>query len=101
MLDDQRTIGQLRNLGPACEAHLNAAGIFTAADVVRLGIEETYEQMVVAQVKTGKRVVIHPAYLYALYGALEDCDWREVPAAKKCEFKAICDRLRRKYSGGG
>ena len=98
MSDDQRTIRQMRNLGPACEGHLNAAGIYTAADVVQLGVEETYERMVAAQVKTGKRVVIHPAYLYALYGALEDCDWREVSQAKKNEFKAICDRLRRKHS---
>ena len=100
MSGDQRTIGQMRNLGPACEAHLNAAGIFTAADVAKLGVEETYERMVVAQMKTRKRVVIHPAYLYAFYGALEDCDWREVPPAKKNEFKAICDRLRRKYMPG-
>ncbi len=100
MSDDQRTIGQMRNLGPASEAHLNAAGIFTAADVVRLGVEEAYVRMVAAQVETGKRFVIHPAYLYALYGAVENCDWREVPAAKKREFKAICDRLRRKYSIG-
>ena len=100
MSDDQRTIRQMRNLGPACEAHLNAAGIFAAADLERLGVEETYERMVAAQVKTGKRVVIHPAYLYAFYGALEDCDWRDVPASKKSEFKAICDRLRRKYVRG-
>lgn len=90
----------MRNLGPACEAHLNAAGIFTAAEVVRLGIEETYERMVAAQAATGKRIVVHPAYLYALYGALEDCDWRQVPQVKKNEFKAICHRLRRKYSNG-
>ena len=100
MSNDQRTISEMRNLGPACEAHLNAAGIFTADDVNRLGIEETYERMVAAQMKTGKRVVIHPGYLYALYGALEDCDWREVPQSKKNEFKAICNRLRRKYLGG-
>lgn len=100
MSDDQRSLSEMRNIGPACEAHLNAAGIFTEEDIVQLGVEETYERMVAAQMKTGKRVVIHPGYLYAIYGALEDCDWREVPASKKNEFKAICDRLRRKYLNG-
>ncbi len=88
----------MRNLGPAIEKTLNAAGIYTAEQVRQLGPEATYQRMIEAQIATGKKLVVHPAYLYAIYAALEDCDWREVPAAKKREFKAICDRLRKQYT---
>jgi len=38
------------------------------------------------------------AFLYALYGAVEDVAWQDVPEPKRREFKAVAARLRRKYA---
>jgi hypothetical protein len=46
--------------------------------------------------KNGKRggKCFNAAYLYALYGAVYDVDWREVPEAKERQFKKLTKRLR-------
>ena len=33
------------------------------------------------------------AYLYALEGAIRDCDWLDVPAPDKAAFKSIAKEL--------
>jgi len=38
------------------------------------------------------------AYLYALYGAVHNLDWREVPEAKKNQFKKFTAQLRKEFS---
>ncbi len=96
---DHRRISELRNLGPACERDLNAVEIFTADDIRRLGVEETFARLMAGRLarETGGRCY-NAVYLYALYGALEDCDWREIPEQKKVEFKRLTASLRAKYS---
>ena len=41
MIDDRR-ISEGRNLGPACERDLNAAGISTVAQLMQVGIEGAF-----------------------------------------------------------
>ena len=94
---DRRRIGEMRNLGPVCEEILNAAGIVTAEQLIQMGVEEAFERMVALRIERGEKNIIHAAFLYALYGAVEDCRWQDVPEPKKIEFKAIAARLRRKY----
>ncbi len=94
---DNRKISEMRNLGPVCEEILCAAGIETADHLIQLGVEEVFERMVAVRMARGERNIIHAAFLYALYGAVEDCAWQEVPEPKKIEFKSIAARLRRKY----
>ena len=90
----------MRNLGPACERDFNAAGIFTAEDVKRLGVEETFMQMLIGRLKQGplsKRrsaKCCNAAYLYAIHGAIHDIDWRDLPEAKKAQYKALTAELR-------
>lgn len=93
---DDRPILELKNLGPRCAEQLNAIGVFTAGDIRRLGIKETFEQMMFAlRVKgKGNGGCFNAAYLYALYGALHDLDWRELPERKKAEFKKFTAKLR-------
>ncbi len=92
---DSRKISEMRNLGPACEKDLNAAGIFTAADVIRLGAEETFLRMLIGRSEQGRSTnSVNAAYLYAIYGAIHDLDWREIPDAKKNEFKALAAEIR-------
>lgn len=92
---DARRISEMRNLGPACEADFNAVGILTAEDVKRLGPEGTFVQMLLGRVKQGRSAkCCNAAYLYAIYGAIHDIDWRELPENKKAEFKAFTAELR-------
>ena len=96
---DLRRISELRNLGPACERDLNAVAIYTADDIRKLGIEETFIRLMEGRQLRGTGVsCFNAAYLYALYGALEDCDWREIPEEKKREFKRLTAGLRKKHS---
>jgi hypothetical protein len=92
---DQRPILELRNLGPACAADLNAVGIFTAADLVEAGVEGAFLRLLQGRVARGLSTHgCNAAYLYALYGAIHDCDWREVPEAEKAKFKAWTAAIR-------
>ena len=92
---DNRRISEMRNLGPACERDFNAAGIFTAEEVKRLGVEETFMQMLIGRIKQGRAAkCCNAAYLYAIHGAIHDIDWRNVPEAKKAEYKALTAELR-------
>lgn len=92
---DQRAIGEMRNLGPACEAALNAAGIRTAEELKRLGAEGAFLKMLASRRLAGQaRNYCHAAFLYALYGAIHDLDWKDVPEAKKQEFKALTAEIR-------
>lgn len=85
----------MRNLGPACEEDLNAAGIFTADDVKRLGAEGTFIKMLLARLeKGGSAKCCNAAYLYAIYGAIHDIDWRALPEKKKNEFKQLTAEMR-------
>jgi len=100
---NEKPIHELRNLGPACERDLNAVGIYTLADIKEHGVEGTFLQMMQgrrkrsqAQKKGGGKC-FNAAYLYALYGAVHDLDWREIPEAKKREFKKLTKQLRGEF----
>lgn len=92
---DDRRISEMRNLGPACERDLNAVGIYTAADVTRLGAEETFLRMLIGRTRQGRTANgCNAAYLYAIYGAIHDLDWREIPIDQKNKFKAWTAEIR-------
>ncbi|MFK7820004.1 MAG: TfoX/Sxy family DNA transformation protein [Planctomycetaceae bacterium] len=92
---DDTPVIELRNLGPACEAGLVAAGIKNAGDIRKLGVEETFVRLMVAFERDGRgKKCYNAAYLYALYGAIHDIDWRDLPDGKKDEFKAFAAEMR-------
>jgi len=85
----------MRNLGPACEADMNAAGIFTAGQLAELGDVAAFLKMLEGrQVRGTSAACCNAAYLYAIYGAIHDVDWRAVPDKKKAEFKSLTAELR-------
>ncbi len=95
MANNNTPIIKLRNLGPACERDLNAVGIFTLGDIKKHGVEKTFELMLrgrIARCEGGS--CFNAAYLYALYGAVHDMDWRELPIATKTRFKKLTAQLR-------
>ncbi len=100
---NEKPIRELRNLGPACERDLNAVGIYTLADIKTHGVEGTFLQMMQGRRQNARKhnkkggTCFNAAYLYALYGAVHDLDWREVPEAKKKQFKKLTQQLRDEF----
>ena len=93
---DDTPIIELRNLGPVCEAGLADAGITTAGGIRKLGVEEAFVRLMAARERDGRGGKCYNAsYLYALYGAIHDIDWRDVPDEKKVQFKAFAAEMRR------
>ena len=94
-LADDRKISEMRNLGPACEKDFNAIGIETAGQIIELGAEEAFIQMLIGRKAVGRSAkCCNAAYLYAIYGAIHDIDWRALPQKKKEEFKTFTKQLR-------
>lgn len=94
-LVDDRKISEMRNLGPACEKDLAAVGITKASQVIILGAEETFVRMLLGRTKIGRSgKCCNALYLYAIYGAIHDIDWREVSNKKKAEFKSLTAEMR-------
>ena len=67
----------LRNLGPASERMLLAAGVTTPDELDRLGSVEAYQQAVAAG---GHRSL---NFLWSLDAALLDVDWRDLSPERK------------------
>ena len=81
-MNEDRSVDELRNLGPKSKQWLNNVGIFTKADLAHVGSVIAY------------RIVKEAGYpatanlLYALEAALLDIDWRALDSEQK-------ERLRR------
>jgi hypothetical protein len=88
-------ISEMRNLGPAVEKDLAAAGVNTAEEVIRLGVEKTFLKMLDGRMKIQRSAkCCNALYLYSIYGAIHDVDWRKIPSQKKKEFKLYTEKLR-------
>jgi len=73
----QTHLRDLRNLGPASERMLLAAGIRTPDELDRLGSVEAYRRAIAAG---GHRSL---NFLWSLDAALLDVDWRDLPPDRK------------------
>lgn len=92
---DSRTISEMRNLGPACERDFAAVGIVTADQLKRLAPEDAFVKMLLGRKQAERSMkCCNAAYLYAIYGAIHDIDWRSIPEAKKRQFKKFAAELR-------
>ncbi len=93
----QRTITemarQLRNVGPALAARLVAAGIDSPKKLRELGAKRAFEKMYATGDAYGD---FNAAYLYALEGAIRDCDWLAIPDDLKRVYKAFAQDLQAK-----
>ena len=91
-----RKISDMKNLGPTVEKDLNASGIYYADEVKQLGAEKSFIRMLEGRQVLGRSAACCNAlYLYAIYGAIHDIDWREIPLKKKTEFKQFTEALRK------
>lgn len=89
-------ISEMRNLGPAVEKDLAAAGITTSDQVLKLGPEKTFIKMLEGRMKIDRSAkCCNALYLYSIYGAIHDLDWRKIPSGKKKEFKILTEKMRK------
>ncbi len=86
-----RPIEELPNLGPISAAELSQIGVNQVEDLQRLGWEEVWAKLVEAY---PLRLNINMGY--ALAGALEGCDWRDLPLITRDQVKALAKELRKK-----
>ena len=81
---------QLRNVGPKLAAKLVEAGIDSPEKLRQIGAKKAFEKMYAAGDSYGD---YNAAYLYALEGAIRDCDWLELPEKIKQEYKEYAQNL--------
>ena len=84
---------KLRNIGPKLAAKLIEAGIDSPEKLRRIGAKKAFEEMYADGDSYGD---FNAAYLYALEGAIRDCDWLEIPQKIKQEYKEYAQNLQAK-----
>ena len=83
---------QLKNIGPKLAARMIEAGIDSPEKLRMLGARKAYRAMY----KTGDSYGdFNAAYLYALEGAVRDCDWTDIPSAVREDCKAYAQKLQK------
>jgi len=84
---------QLRNVGPKLAIKLIEAGIDSPEKLRQLGAKKAFKKMYTAGDSYGD---YNAAYLYALEGAIRDCDWLNIPDKIKQEYKEYARNLQSK-----
>ena len=84
---------KLRNIGPKLAAKLIEAGIDSPEKLRSIGAKKAFEKMYADGDSYGD---FNAAYLYALEGAIRDCDWLEIPQKIKQEYKEYAQNLQAK-----
>ncbi len=83
----------LKNIGITFSKKLINAGIDTPQKLKKLGSKEAFLQIYKSGGFCDK---FNALYLYALEGAILNCDWKEIPKETKAEFKNFTKNLREK-----
>ncbi len=73
-------LSHLKNIGQTIEKRLNEIGVYTRADLQRLGPAKAYQWICQSYPKQTMPVCY---YLYSLQGALTDVHWDKVPKQVK------------------
>lgn len=77
----------LKNFGPKSTEWLNSIGVYTKADLRRLGSITIYRLLK----ERGYPVSLN--MVYAIEGALMDVHWNKLPADMKAELKEMVKRV--------
>lgn len=81
---------QLKNVGPKLAEKLVEAGIDTPEKLKALGAMQAFNKMYSLGDSYGD---YNAAYLYALEGAIRNCDWLDIPDELKGEYKKYAKNL--------
>ncbi len=80
-------LSDLKNFGPKSTEWLNAVGVYTKADLRRLGSVTIYRLLKERDYPVSLNLV------YAIEGALMDVHWNELPSEVKAELKEMVKGL--------
>lgn len=80
--DTGTELARLKNLGPESARWLAEMGVTTRADLERLGPVGAYEVLRAEGYNASLNLV------YAIWGALNDTDWRRIPPEVKARLQA-------------
>ncbi len=86
----QKIQKECKNIGTKTAPMLYEIGIRKREDLITMGAEEAYFQIW----KSHPTMTIHPLYLWALEGAIEGIDYREIPEQRKKDFKKFVQELK-------
>ena len=81
---------ELRNIGPKLAEKLIDAEIDTPEKLRKMGAKAAFLQMYATGDAYGD---YNAAYLYALEGAIRDCDWLDIPDDLKEEYRVFAQQL--------
>jgi len=87
---------QLKNVGPKLAEKLVEAGIDTPEKLREIGAKQAFNKLYAHGDSYGD---YNAAYLYALEGAIRDCDWLDIPNELKEEFKKYARDLQLSQKG--
>jgi len=86
-------LAELKNIGPTIRKRLNDIGVYTRADLERVGPVSAYNRI---RRNNPDRIIPVCYYLYSLQGALMDVHWDSIPEDVKDElFSKVKGRMRR------
>ena len=88
-----RQLKQLKNIGPKLAARMIEVGIDTPEKLRGMGARKAFAAMYKDGDSYGD---FNAAYLYALEGAIRNCDWSDVPSSVKDDFRAYANSLQDK-----
>lgn len=83
-------IENAKNIGPVVGSELRECGIKHLEDLIELGLEESFYQLVL---KFPERLNLN--CIVAMYGAVENMDWREIDPEVKERLKKYLEKLRK------
>lgn len=82
---------ELKNIGPVMAEKLVKIGIDSPEKLRKLGAKKAFLKLYERGQFCSK---YQAAYLYALEGAIRNCDWRAIPESLKKEYKKYTAELR-------
>ncbi len=82
---------ELKNIGPIMAKKLVNIGIDSPLKLRKMGAKKAFLKLYENGQFCSK---YHAAYLYALEGAIRNCDWRAIPEKLKKEYKEYTNQLR-------
>ena len=83
----------LKNVGPILAQRMIDSGIDTPEKLKKIGAKSAYVKLYNQGDKYGD---FNAAYLFALEGAIRDCNWLEIPEKVKQEYKEFAQQLQSK-----
>ncbi|KAG1707609.1 hypothetical protein GQR58_003272 [Nymphon striatum] len=89
-VDPKNLAKQLKNVGPKLAERLIEVQIDTPEKLKEMGAKSAYLKMYEQGDAYGD---FNAAYIYALEGAIQDCDWLDLPEELKQEYREFSQNL--------